>query len=136
MRDQYGLTDIVNQSDDPIFISTDIKNRHGPFRFRVGRHIRLAEHCPGVLERRPACSSTQFEPVLERVRVLPSFRPRLVKLSKFSSTDHVHDFTLCEVRKRKSRGGLRNVKMRRNDDVSHNCYEVVSSQTNLSLYIR
>lgn len=68
---QDRLASVVDLSDNSVFIAPDVENRCSS-AVRSGRHIRLPESGLGVLKILPVGLSSDSEPILERVRVIPA----------------------------------------------------------------
>lgn len=81
VRDQHGLSHVINQGHDSIFIAADIENGCRSLRIRVICNVRLAKQCLDVLEIAPARLAGQLEPILKRVGMLATLRPPPIKLS-------------------------------------------------------
>src|SRR5580692_5516513 len=96
MSDEHGLTGIVDQRNDSVFVPANVENRGCFLGCGIPRHIGLSKQRSGVLKAVPPCLAGQLEPVIKSGGMLTAFTSRLVELSKFLSADDVHDFTLCE----------------------------------------
>jgi hypothetical protein len=96
MRNQHALAHVIDQSDDPIFVTADIEDCRGLFGSRILCDIGLPKQAAGFLKIQPTRLPCELKPLLKRASMPPALGAGGIKRLKLSSADHIHHFTLCE----------------------------------------